>query len=82
MSTTSITTTVKLSISQPNAEDVKVFWRRDHPELLALALVDVAPGVTLHLHDDSGDRPYLDKLIQTLTQVRDRMSERSDDQDT
>ncbi|WP_047871059.1 hypothetical protein [Nocardiopsis sp. RV163] len=82
MSTTSITTTVKLSISQPNAEDVKVFWRRDHPELLALALVDVAPGVTLHLHDDSGDRPYLDKLIETLTQVRDRMSERSDDQDT
>ncbi|MCK9868781.1 hypothetical protein AB0M72_11105 [Nocardiopsis dassonvillei] len=82
MSTTSITTTVKLSISQPNAEDVKVFWRRDHPELLALALVDVAPGVTLHLHDDSGDRPYLDKLIETLTQVRDRMTERSDDQDT
>jgi hypothetical protein len=82
VSTTSITTTVKLSISQPNAEDVKVFWRRDHPDLLALALVDVAPGVTLHLHDDSGDRPYLDKLIQTLIQVRDRMSERSDDQDT
>ncbi|MCP3012336.1 hypothetical protein NGM33_03265 [Nocardiopsis dassonvillei] len=82
MSTTSITTTVKLSISQPDAEDVKVFWRRDHPDLLALALVDVAPGVTLHLHDDSGDRPYLDKLIQTLTQVRDRMSERSDEQDT
>jgi hypothetical protein len=82
VSTTSITTTVKLSISQPDAEDVKVFWRRDHPDLLALALVDVAPGVTLHLHDDSGDRPYLDKLIQTLTQVRDRMSERSDEQDT
>ncbi|PDP84942.1 hypothetical protein CQJ94_24705 [Glycomyces fuscus] len=80
MSTTSITTTVQLSISQPNADDVKVFWRQDNPELLALALVDVAPGVTLHLHDDSRDLPYLEKLIETLTQVRDRMSEQARDQ--
>ncbi|WP_150241406.1 hypothetical protein [Nocardiopsis quinghaiensis] len=77
MSDTSITTTVQLSISQPDADDVKVFWHEDNPELLALALVDVAPGVTLHLHDDIRDRPYLDKLIATLSEVRDRMSERA-----
>ncbi|WP_159945391.1 MULTISPECIES: hypothetical protein [unclassified Nocardiopsis] len=75
MSATSITASVQLSISQPDADDVKVFWREDNPELLALALVDVAPGVTLHLHDDSRDRPYLDKLIATLSQVRERMSD-------
>ncbi|MFD6950313.1 hypothetical protein A6A08_02125 [Nocardiopsis sp. TSRI0078] len=80
MSTTSVTTTVQLSISQPDADDVKAFWRKDNPELLALALVDVAPGVTLHLHDDVRDRPYLDKLIATLSEVRDHMSERSRDQ--
>ncbi|WP_150254831.1 hypothetical protein [Nocardiopsis deserti] len=81
MSTTSITTDVtvkQLSISSPATEDVKVFWREDNPELLALALVDVAPGVTLHLHDNQ-DRPYLDQLIATLTEVRDRMSEQSPD---
>jgi hypothetical protein len=80
VSTTSVTTTVQLSISQPDAEDIRVFWREENPELLALALVDVAPGVTLHLHDDSRDRPYLDKLIATLSEVRDRMSEQARDQ--
>ncbi|MDE3720802.1 hypothetical protein PWG71_05335 [Nocardiopsis sp. N85] len=75
MTTTSITTNVQISISQPDVEDVKVFWQEDNPELLALALIDLAPGVTLHLHDDSRDRPYLDKLIATLSEARDRMSD-------
>ncbi|MDT0328897.1 hypothetical protein [Nocardiopsis lambiniae] len=79
MTTTSITTNVQISISQPDVEDVKVFWQEDNPELLALALIDVAPGVTLHLHDDSRDRPYLDKLIATLSEARDRMSDQDRD---
>jgi hypothetical protein len=81
MSTATVATrvTVKaVSISQPDASDVRVVWAKDAPGLTpGAALVALAPGVTLHLQTelDTLDAPYLDTLITALISVRERMPE-------
>ena len=62
-----------VSVSLPQPEDVSVCWREDIPDQESLALVDVAPGLTLHLHDDGRDTAYVDELLRVLTRVRERM---------
>ena len=68
-----------VSVSLPRPEDVSVTWREDVPDQESLALLDVAPGLTLHLHDDGRDTAYVDELISALTRVRERMPDTPED---
>lgn len=66
----------QVSITQPDAADIRLTWSADVPDLTPGAvLLDLAPGVTLHLQTgfDDLDAPYVEALITALIAVRERM---------
>ncbi|CAL9327409.1 hypothetical protein SUDANB121_00006 [Nocardiopsis dassonvillei] len=69
----------QVSIAQPDAADVRLTWTQDEPGLApGTVLLDLAPGVTLHLQtgSDDFDAPYVEALITALVVVREHMGEK------